>query len=173
MDKILPEEKGHYAINCENALWWSGEIHSLYHECGTSLLCDADFVLETDQFLLLIEYKNANVPEARAHAGSTEEFDPKDQKKLDKIARKYYDSLHYLHLKGKNKPVRYIYVVEYPKGDEVSRKMLRNRLKNSLPFELQKRVNSGIKLIHSVDVMNIAEWNADAFYGQYPFVELK
>lgn len=169
MSIILTEENGKYGIDCKNAIWASDEIHAIYHSCGLSqILSDADFVVETEDSLLLIEYKNANIPEALAHADTTEEYKPSDSKKFNKIVSKYYDSLHYLQLIGKGKPIHYIWVLEYPKGDSASRKMLRNRLKDCLPFKLQEKFDTGIKLIDSVSVMNISEWNADSNYGRYP-----
>lgn len=171
MPAILIEENRKYGIDCKNALWATDEIHNLYHSCGMSdILCDADFIVETEDSILLIEYKNANIPEAREHATAETEYNPSQPKKFNKIVSKYYDSLHFLRLKGKEKPIQYIFVVEYPKGDPVSRKLLRNRLKERLPFKLQERFDTGIKLIESVSVMNIVEWNADENYGRYPIL---
>ena len=159
MPDVLIEEKRNYGIDCRKAVWATDEIHEAYHACGLpDILCDADFVLETSDSILLVEYKNSNVPEARAHATENTEYDPFQQKKFNKIVSKYYDSLHYLRLLRKEKPIHYVFVLEYPKGDSTSRKLLRNRLKSYLPFGLQKRVGTGIKLIESVDVVNIDEW---------------
>lgn len=169
MPDVLIEEKGNYGIDCRNAVWASDEIHEAYHACGLpGILCDADFVLETSDRILLVEYKNSNVPEARAHATANTEYDPFQSDKFNKIVSKYYDSLHYLRLLGKEKPIHYVFVLEYPKGDSTSRKALRNRLKKRLPFGLQDRVGTGIKLIESVNVVNISEWNENAIYGQFP-----
>lgn len=169
MTNLLIEENGYCGFDPSRAVWASGGIHDLYNDCGlTSVLCDADFVFETRDCILLVEYKNAKVPEARVHATPDTEYNPFRSEKLLNIASKYYDSMHYLRLLGKNKPIRYVFVLEYPKGDTASRKALRNRLKKHLPFELQERLAKGIKLIESVDVVNIAEWNGDATYGQFP-----
>ena len=168
MPDVLIEEKKNYGIDCRKAVWASDEIHEAYHAYGLDILCDADFVLETSDSILLVEYKNSNVPEARAHATENTEYDPFQQKKFDKVVRKYYDSLHYLRLLGKEKPIHYVFVLEYPKGNSTSRKLLRNRIKDHLPFGLQEHMSTGIKLIESVDVVNIDEWNANVFYGQFP-----
>ncbi len=171
MPDFLIEEKRNYGIDCRKAMWASDEIHAIYHECGLpDILSDADFVVETEDSILLIEYKNANIPEARAHATATTEYDPFQSKKFNKIVSKFYDSLHYLRLMGKEKPIHYIFVLEYPKGDSASRKMLRNRLKKRLPFELQKRISAEKRLIDSVSVLNISEWNSDTKYGRYPIL---
>ena len=61
----------------------------------------------------MVEYKNACL----ASAKNPEAFHPMEDKKISIITRKFYDSLHYLRLLDKNKPVRYIYILEYPNGD--------------------------------------------------------
>ena len=169
MPGILTEEKNNYGIDCRNALWASSEMHDLYHSCGLpEILCDADFAIETDVSMFLIEYKNANVPEAITHAMGSKQYDPFKQDNFNKLVSKYYDSLHYIRLTGKNKPIWYICVLEYPNDDSTSRKRLRNRLKKRLPFKLQEQFDTGIQLIESVNVVNIAEWNADELFGQFP-----
>ncbi|MDE7014672.1 MAG: hypothetical protein K2P19_08360 [Kineothrix sp.] len=89
-------------------------------------------------------------------------------KKISIVARKFYDSLHYLRLLNKHKPVQYIYILEYPNGDATTRKRLRNRLKVELPFALQDNLGNGKKLIEQVKVLSIDEWNTDSVYGNYP-----
>ena len=168
MPGILIEEHGHYGIDCKTAIWATGEVHDIYHRCGLSYLSDADFVIETSDYFLLIEYKNSIVHEARIHAPSQREYNPEDDDKFKILVKKFYDSLHYLRLFGKNKPIHYICVLEYPKGNSTSRKVLRNRLKQQLPFRLQDSVETGIKLIESVNVVNIEEWNNHPKYGQFP-----
>ena len=76
--------------------------------------------------------------------------------------------MHYLRLLDKNKPVWYIYILEYPNGDVITRKRLRNRLKAELPFSLQENIGNGKKLIDRVEVLSIDEWNADSEYGSFP-----
>ena len=169
MPGVLIEEHHKYGIDCTNAVWASDNMHEIYHKCGLPhILCDTDFVVETDRYILLIEYKNANIPEATAHANKDNEYNPFADNKFDKIVRKYYDSLHYLRLMGKDKPVQYIFVLEYPKGNSALRKILRNRLKKQLPFKLQDQFAGGVKLIEAVDVVNIGEWNANELYGCFP-----
>ena len=68
----------------------------------------------------------------------------------------------------KNKPVQYIYILEYPNGDTTTRKRLRNRLKAELPFVLQDSIGNGKRLIEQIEVLSIDEWNADSIYGSYP-----
>lgn len=174
MPGFLREEHGHFRINCRAAKWKTGKIHDMYHACGLpDYLNDADFVIETETNLLLVEYKNASIPEAVAHAKEGQEYNPLERTKFQKIVRKYYDSLHYLRLVGNEKPVHFVFVVEYPKGDATSRRALRNRLKDSLPFELQKRFNQGVQLIKEVAVVNMAEWNAHNIYGRFQWSQCR
>ncbi len=72
----------------------------------------------------------------------------------------------------KTKPVQYIYILEYPDGDIVTRKRLRERMKQKLPFVLQENIGNGKKLIEAVDVVSIKEWNEDENYGKYPIMPI-
>ena len=169
MERYLTEENGYYRMDCSNAVWATDELHDVYHRCGlTDHLCDADFVIETEDRIILVEYKNATIPRAVEHAEHTKEYNPKEQKNFNKIVRKFFDSLHYLRLKGINKPISYVFVVEFPKGNSTSRRLLRNNLKKHLPFKLQEEFSAGVKLIDSVDVVNIEEWNSDSIWSAFP-----
>ena len=99
MPDRLIEENGQYALDCHNALWATDQIHHTYQQARVRLN-DVDFVLETEDLLILVEYKNASIEGAAA----PEAFKPQDDKRVDLIWRKYFDSLHYLALKGKTKP---------------------------------------------------------------------
>ncbi len=61
-----------------------------------------------------------------------------------------------------------IYIVEYPMGDSASRKMLRNKLKDRLPFKIQKAMSGNRCIIEDVQVLNIQEWNADELFSHFP-----
>ena len=129
-------------------------------------MCDVDFAIENEKNILLVEYKNANI----SGAANPNAFQPESENKLENVAHKFYDSLHWLYLKGKDKPKKYIYVLEYPRGNSVSRLMIRNKLKKKLPFALQENLAAGgRKMIDEIKVINIAEWNADEELGMYPF----
>lgn len=166
MGNVFTEENGKYKIDCSKALWATDEVHEQYHAAKCSL-SDVDWILETDRKIVLVEYKNANV----VGAHNPEAFKPKEEKVIDKVVKKFYDSLHYLTLLGKTKPKEYIYILEYPNGDSVSRKMIRNRMKKKLPFVLQENVGEDRKLIEKLDVLSIDEWNANERYGEFPIVQ--
>lgn len=170
MPTVYIEENGQYALDCTAALWSTDRIHGCYQDSAHTygnigFLCDVDFVIETEKNILLVEYKNANIPGA-AHP---EAFKPASGNKLENVANKFFDSLHWLYLAGKDKPKKYIYILEYPNGNLTSRLMVRNELQDRLPFKLQNAFSdSSRKLIDEVRVVNIAEWNTDEELGRYP-----
>lgn len=175
MPGILIEEHKHYGIDCKTAIWATDEIKKTYNASGVNVLSDADFAIEMSDSLLLIEYKNAMISEAREHVSTSREggeYNPADDTNFNKLVKKFYDCLHYLRVFRKEKPIHYICVLEYSKGNSTSRKALRNRLKKQLPFRLQDSAKTGVKLIESVDVVNIDEWNHHAVYGHFPIMPI-
>lgn len=171
MEKLLIDENGEYGLDCTQAVWASDKMHEDYHRAKVQL-SDADFLLEEVNNILIVEYKNADTKKAREARYKTPAFNPMDDKKFTSTVRKFYDSLHYIHLLGKKKTVKYVYVVEAPNSDAIMRKRLRARMKTLLPFALQENINTGISLIDRVDVLSINEWNMHDEYGKYPFVKL-
>lgn len=163
--RIFIEENNIYQLDCTAAVWASDQIHAEFHAACT-ILSDAEFAVETNEFIYLIEYKNANIP----NAVKPNAFNPSESKSVDKLARKFYDSLHYLKIIDKEKPVKYVYIVEYPKAGETKRKMLRNKIKERLPFNLQKGKSK--KNIEDFDVVSIDEWNQHLEYSLFPMTKI-
>ncbi len=168
MDNIFTEENGAYSIDCTNAVWSSDKMHKDYQDAGIHIN-DVDFLIEDLNCILMVEYKNANLP----NAVNPQAFSPFSDKKVSIVSRKFYDALHYLRLLGKEKPVQYIYILEYPNGDVTMRKRLRNRLKLELPFLLQENIGNGKRLIDKIEVLSISEWNEDRRYGKFPIKEIQ
>ena len=166
MGKVFVEENGIFQIDCTNALWATNEVNNVFKETG-NWLADVDFVIETEEKLLLVEYKNANID----GASNPEAFNPKEDKKVNNVIKKFYDTLHYLTLKNKLKPKDFIYILEYPKGDKVTRGLLRNRLQKSLPFRLQNKFKNN-RLIERLEVLSIDEWNEHSEYGAFPLTRV-
>ncbi len=170
MEVKYTEENKHYTIDCTAAVWSTNAIHDYYqnaeHKYGElNFLKDADYVIESDTTIFVVEYKNSDIPKA----SKPEKFKPENGNLLDSVAKKYFDTLHCLQILGKNKSKKYIYILEYPNGNVSSRLMVRNKLQNRLPFKLQKKLGTGeVKLIDEVKVVSIAEWNADPELGMYP-----
>lgn len=163
MKKIFVEENGVFQFDCTKAKWATDQLHHEYHNSGVHL-SDVDFLIEDEAALFMVEYKNADIP----NAANPSAFNPEECKRFTGLVHKFYDSLHYLHLLGKTVPVKYICVLEYPNGDQVTRKRLRDRLHKELPFSLQENMATGRKLIEAVDVVSIEEWNENEIYGKYP-----
>lgn len=80
MQNILVEENGCYYIDCSNAIWSTDEINSVYKEAKLHLN-DVHFVIETDDILILVEYKNANIKQAVNPSA----FNQSDNKRLEKF----------------------------------------------------------------------------------------
>lgn len=93
-DKIFEEENHIYQIDFSAALWATDQLHTVFQTNTVSLLSDVDFVAETEDEVLLVEYKNANI----SNASNPGAFRPRDQKLVQKIAFKYYDSWIYLRI---------------------------------------------------------------------------
>lgn len=164
MGKSLVEENNQYYIDCSNAIWATNEIHQLYFDNNMRVLKDADFVIEDEKYIFIVEYKNADFP----GASNPIAFNPEEDKRTNEIALKFWDSLHYLTLKGKTKPKKYVYICEYPNGDMVTRARLRNLIKEKLPFALQNSMGTGVRLIEEFEVLSINEWNEHDTYKNYP-----
>jgi hypothetical protein len=170
-DKLI-DENGEYKLECKNAIWVSDQMHEDYHKANIPLK-DADFLLEDEQTIMIVEYKNSDIQRARAASYKTPVFNPMEDKKIKNVVQKFYDSLHYVHLLGKTKPVQYVYIVEAPNSDSTMRKRLREKIKVLLPFKLQESMHTGIKLIEGFDVLSIEEWNRHEKYGKYPLVKIE
>ena len=166
MEKVFVEENGMYCIDCTKSVWATDEINKVFHTAGVQLK-DVDFLIESQEKIYMVEYKNASVK----NAVNPNAFHPEEDKKINTVVQKFYDSLHYLFLTGKKKPVSYIYILEYPNGDIVTRKRLRNKLKQRLPFSLQDEIGQGRKLIEKIEVLSIDEWNHNEEYALYPIRE--
>lgn len=153
--KILFDENKAYKFDFSNTDYVLN-IHGIAAQ--TTMLSDVDFITETDNKVLFIEYKNANIPnvknpDAMFKKVGTETF-------YKKIARKYYDSLLLFwacNSNTKELPITYILLIEHPLIDKKIRKMLREKISKQLPFNI-----SDEKITHSLikdfNVYNLDEW---------------
>ena len=164
MSQIFRDENHSCEIDFSVAEWATDQLNSIFHRAKLSILHDVDFVAETKKELLLVEYKNANLP----NAAKPETFRPWEDKPLEKVARKYYESQYFLQATqhGKQKTKKYVYILECVNGDSVLRKRVRELLVARLPFLLQQQVKMSEQLIDSLEVLSIAEWNEK--YAQFP-----
>lgn len=162
--EIYREENNIYQIDFSSAIWSTNKLNRVFHSTVSSILSDVDFVAETDKEILFVEYKNANIN----GAVNPDAFKPSEDKYINKIAYKFYDSLIYIMACGYRKPYKYVYILEYPLGDTTTRRFIRNKISSKLPFQLQNDANIKNKLISSFEVMSIKEWNDNELYHKFP-----
>jgi len=167
-NNIFQEENHVYRFDFSAAVWATDQLHELYHECNVSLLSDADFIAETEKNIIVVEYKNANI----AGAANPEAFRPTDDKLLNKIAFKYYDTWIYLKALQKKKPIIYVYILEHPNGDSTTRRSVKSRITPRLPFALQNKLDIGKGMISEFLVLSIDEWNQDERFKVFPITKV-
>lgn len=163
-DKILLDENGEYKFDFSK-LEYVWDIHDIASQ--TTMLSDVDFITETEKEVLFIEYKNANIANAKNPDGmlkktSTETF-------YKKIARKYYDSLLLFWACNGNRkqlPIVYILLIEHPVIDKKIRRMLKEKINKQLPFNLKDSRIVNI-IISNFDVCNLEEWKE-----KFPYISI-
>ena len=166
MAAIFTDENQTCQIDVSSAIWATDQLNKIFSVVKDGVLFDVDFIIEEHERLLFVEIKNANFFGVK----NPEAFNPNDQKRLRKIAHKYFDSFHYV--RGLNKTFKqkiYIYLVEFLNDDSVMRKSLRIKLKDRLPFKLQELFSE--RMIDDILVLNFDEWNEQ--FPQFPLLRLK
>lgn len=154
-NKILLDENKQYKFD-----FTSTKYALELHELATYLMVnDVDFITETDDEVLFIEYKNADIknaanPDVILQKINTDKF-------MNNISKKYYDSLLLFWGKGYNeveKEIKYIFILQHPKIDLRVRKQLRNKVRDKLPMKREDReVIKGY--LSEFEIYNIEEWN--------------
>ena len=167
MPVMFKDENESWKINFSSALWVTDKLHEIFSVIKDSFLSDVDFVAEAEDFVLFVESKNSNFKEAK------HKFKPYETEKIISVARKYYDSLVYIRslIEDRSKKKIYIYLLESCNGDINLRKSVRNRLKDRLPFKLQRDAKLHEKMIDEFDVLSFDEWNKR--FKQFPAERLK
>ena len=94
MPQIFRDENNSCQIDFSKAVWATDQLHDIFHSAKVAILHDVDFIAETEDKLLLVEYKNANLPSA----ANPDAFKPGEDKKLNNVAAKYYDSMYFCRL---------------------------------------------------------------------------
>ena len=166
MAAIFTDENQTCQIDVSSAIWATDKLNKIFTMVKDSILFDVDFIIEEHDRLLFVEIENANF----VGVEKPEDFNPRDQKRLQKVAHKYFDSFHYA--RGLNKTFKqkiYIYLVEFLNDDSVLRKKLRIQLKDRLPFKLQELFSE--RMIDDILVLNFDEWNEQ--FPQFPLLRLK
>lgn len=151
--KIRIEENGRFQFDF-SALDYVWEFHDIV---AKTALSDVDFITETDEEVLFIEYKNANIknavnPEAMLQKIKHETF-------YHKIARKFYDSLLLFWARNgneKNLPIVYVLIIEHPILDKKLRRQLKLKIEKQLPFRLNDPLIKK-QVISNFEVMDLKE----------------
>lgn len=153
---IFEDENHTCRFDFSEAQWATDQLNAIFHAAKVEL-SDVDFLVETKDELVFLEYKNASHPSV-AHG---ERFDVKKDKFSQTLCRKFYGSSYFTMATGKGigKKKKYVLILEFPNADPVTRKYLRNRVAAKLPFKLQEQNKMTEKLIDSVDVVSLKEWN--------------
>lgn len=154
--KIRVEENGRFQFDF-SALDYVWEFHDIF---AKTALSDVDFITETEEEVLFIEYKNANIKNAVNPDAMLQKI--KHETFYHKIARKFYDSLLlFWARKGneENLPITYILIIEHPILDKKLRKQLQLKIKKQLPFHLDDPFIER-QVISNFEVMDLKEWEA-------------
>lgn len=169
MENIFTDENQSWEFDFSKAIWATDMLNEKYKVVKDSVLHDVDFIVEDSKTILFVECKNANFK----GVNNAKAFKPMEPVKIRDVARKYYDSIHFVKGigKGKNKQFVFTYVVEERNGYITERKAIRNRLKDRLPFRLQKKCEFTRNLIDKIEVLCLEEWNHQ--YPYYPARRLK
>lgn len=173
MDKIFYEENHNYKFDFTDAIDIF-EPHDLSQK--TTMLADADFVLDIESKIILLEYKNAggrNVTNPEAFRNKI--FIAENRVKFcENIAKKFYSTLFLIWACNKNdeeKDIEYILLIEHPEIDGRIRKMLRNKIKKQLPFKLLEDIKIKRKILSEFEVLNMDEWHLK--YPKFTITEIE
>jgi hypothetical protein len=169
--QIYTDENKQFTFDFSKAIWASDKLNDKYKYAKVdSSLSDVDFIAETDQEIIFVEFKNSNVP----NAANPEAFGEKlaTDKHYVKIASKYFGALLYVVSCEKRKTYRYVYILESAYAGSTERGLIRSKIQPKLPFVLQKDPDVKISLIDDFEVLSIDEWNNNSLYGQFPITPL-
>jgi len=150
------DENNKYEFDFAHCEVW--EYHPLAQK--TTSLSDVDFVIDSENEVIFLEYKNASIdgvanPSAFLCKLKTEEF-------YLRISKKFFSSL-FLHwaCRGNEKdlPIVYILLIEHPEIDGKIRKKLREKISKQLPFNLKDEQQIKRSVLNKFEVLNIDEWH--------------
>jgi len=140
-----------------------GSLHDLYKDIK-NILNDVDWIAETDEETLLIEFthyeKRDDLPKG----------DNAEAKKFQ-IAKKYYGGIFYLLACGKQKPVDFIWIAESKYLDSRIRSYYRESMTKWLPYKLQERGEINSNLIRHFRIFSVDDWNNE--YPQFPLKRIE
>ena len=166
--KIFQDENHNYQFDFSSALCASNQLNSIFQRNTSSLLSDVDFIAETENEIIFVEFKNAKLSEP----ADPTSMGPTNEKLQKKLAFKYYDSWLFITATNCCKPITYICIIEFYQDDSTMRRKLRNYVANLLPFRLQKLDSVTQSMIHEFDVLSINEWNCHERFKNFPITPI-
>jgi|SRR5690606_17338360 len=152
--KIRIEENGRFQFDF-SALEYVWEFHDIV---AKTALSDVDFITETNEEVLFIEYKNANIQNAANPDAMLKKI--KHETFYHKISRKFYDSLLLFWARNgneRNLPIVYVLIIEHPILDKKLRRQLKIKIEKQLPFRLDDPLIEK-QVISAFEVMDLQEW---------------
>lgn len=168
-ERIFVDENETCQIDFSSAIWATDKLHKIFSVLDDGILNDVDFVAETEEELIFIEYKNAT----HKKVVNPEAFNPLSEKNKRRIPKKYYDSLNFIQStsKGVGKSKIYICIFEANLSESITGDFIRNELMNRLPFKVKEQaelyeIDLKESMIDDFFVLNIAQWNER--YRQFP-----
>lgn len=150
------DENGKYEFDFSQCEVW--EYHQLAQK--TTILSDVDFVINSEDEVIFLEYKNASIdgvanPSSFLCKLKTEEF-------YVRAAKKFYGSL-FLHWacreNEKDRPIVYTLLIEHPEIDGKIRKKLREKISKQLPIRFKDEPRIKRNVLNKFEVLNIDEWH--------------
>ena len=162
MRGIYTDENQNFQINLSKASYSTGNLHDIFKDIY-NILSDVDWIAETEDKILLIEFKNyekrIDLPKG----------DKAESMRLQ-IARKFYGGIFYLLACGKRKPVEFIWIAESPYLDTRMRGHYKESMNKWLPYKLQKRPEVTSSLIEQFHIFSVSDWNKK--YPQFPLKKI-
>ena len=156
MSGVYFDENRKYKIDLSSAIWSTSRLHDLYKVIGNEL-SDVDWIAETEDEVLLIEYKNPSF----VGKNSKNEF-------YMKVQKKYYGSAFFMLARKNEKSLNFFYIIEPGIMDSVQRGRATASIKRRLPFLLQEDADILVPLINEFRLVNVAEWNES--YPEFPMI---
>ena len=92
MTRIYQDENRKFQFDFSAALWATDRLHDIYAQNKVGILSDVDFIAETEDSILLIEYKNADIAGA-VHPEVFNPFDQKRENRTKKVTSIYHQML--------------------------------------------------------------------------------
>ena len=162
MSGIYRDESETFEINLSAACWSMGEELRDKFQAAGNLLNGVDWIVETDDALILIEFKD--------YSGRGMKIDNKLEGYLQKITRKYYFSAYYLYARGKRKVMDYVLIAEGSNIDDLVKYTIKASIHKRLPFVLQENPEISDKLIEYFEMYSVSEWNEK--YPMFPLAKI-